>query len=269
MGGTRSLVAGLIVWAGFNGAAAGMDVRVPILVYHRFSPVARDSMTIRTQDFEAQLRYIADNGYTVISTRELVDYRLGKASPPPAHSVVITADDGHRSIYTQMRPIVLRYRVPVTLFIYPSAISNADYAMTWEQLRELQHTGWFDIQSHTYWHPDFRKERQRLSTSEYRRFVAWQLSKARQTIFQKLDRPVDILAWPFGIYDDDLGRQASEEGYVAAFTLERRPAGASDNLLALPRYLMTSAVTGHEFARVLSTASRGDGDTRKNPGAED
>ena len=38
-----------------------------------------------------------------------------------------------------------QYRVPVTLFTYPSAISNARYAMTWAQLRELKATGLFDI----------------------------------------------------------------------------------------------------------------------------
>jgi Polysaccharide deacetylase len=50
----------------------------------------------------------------------------------------------------------------VTLFVYPSAVSNAAYALTWEQLRELQATGLVDIQSHTYWHPNFREEKRRL-----------------------------------------------------------------------------------------------------------
>jgi hypothetical protein len=32
-----------------------------------------------------------------------------------------------------------------------------------------------------------------------------------------------MLAWPFGIYDDDLIATASQSGYVAGFTLDRRP----------------------------------------------
>ena len=48
-----------------------------------------------------------------------------------------------------------------------------------------------------------------------------------------------MLAWPFGIYDEGLMRKATAAGYVAAFTMERRDAALSDNLMALPRYLIT------------------------------
>jgi peptidoglycan/xylan/chitin deacetylase (PgdA/CDA1 family) len=36
----------------------------------------------------------------------------------PTRSVVITVDDGHRSVYTHMFPLVKQYRVPVTLFVH-------------------------------------------------------------------------------------------------------------------------------------------------------
>jgi peptidoglycan/xylan/chitin deacetylase (PgdA/CDA1 family) len=107
------------------------SVHVPILLYHRFGPVATDSMTVTTTLFESQLKYLRDNGYKVIPLRELVDYYLGKRPAPNPHSVVITVDDGHISVYGEMFPLVRRYNIPVTLFIYPSAISNAPYAMTW------------------------------------------------------------------------------------------------------------------------------------------
>ena len=54
-----------------------------------------------------------------------------------------------------MKPLIERERIPVTLFSYPSAISNASYAMTWEQLAALKATGLFSIESHSYWHPNF------------------------------------------------------------------------------------------------------------------
>jgi peptidoglycan/xylan/chitin deacetylase (PgdA/CDA1 family) len=70
----------------------------------------------------------------VIPLRELTDYYLGKRQAPQPHSVVITVDDGHISVYRDVFPLVRKCRIPVTLFIYPSAISNAPYAMTWVQL---------------------------------------------------------------------------------------------------------------------------------------
>jgi len=213
--------------------------QVPILLYHRFGPPV-DSMTVTPTVFESDLKYLNEHGYTVIPLKELVYYLLKEGPPPKNRSVIITADDGHRSVYSTMFPILKRYRVPVTLFLYPSAISNASYAMTWEELREMKGAGLFDFQSHTYWHPNFKKEKKRLEPEEYEKFVEMQLKKSREKIEKELNVRVTMLAWPFGIYDDELIKKALEAGYVAAFTMERHHASLSDNTMALPRYLMVN-----------------------------
>ena len=226
-------------------------VKAPILLYHRFGPVVADSMTVTTPVFEAHLKYLKDNGYTVIPLRQLVDFYLGKGPRPPLKAVVIVADDGHKSVYTDMLPLVKKYRVPVTLFLYPSAISNASYAMTWDQIRELKKTGFFDLQGHTFWHPNFKKEEKRLSPAEYDKLVDMQLRKSKQRLEKELDIKVDMLAWPFGIYDDQLIAKAVEAGYRAAFSIERRHTGSSDNVMKLPRYLLEGTVKGKAFERLL------------------
>jgi len=40
--------------------------------------------------------------------------------------------------------------------------------------------------------------------------------------------------------------------YVAAFTIKRRHAGISDNVMALPRYIMTDSSRGKVFERLLN-----------------
>jgi peptidoglycan/xylan/chitin deacetylase (PgdA/CDA1 family) len=238
-------------------APAQGSVHVPILLYHRFGPVATDGMTVITTLFESQLKYLKDNGYEVIPLKELVDYYLGKRQAPQPRSVVITVDDGHISVYRDMFPLVRKYRIPVTLFIYPSAISNAPYAMTWGQLREMKESGLFDFQSHTFWHPNFKKDKKRLIPAEYENFVAMQLRKSKEKLEKELNVRVNMLGWPFGIYDDDLIRKAKEAGYVATFTMERHPAGTLDNVMALPRYLMTNGETGRRLATILADSPRG------------
>lgn len=233
--------------------AAGAGWSVPILLYHRFGPAAA-AMTVPTALFEEHLRALRDGGYTVIPLRRLVDAYARRAPPPPARSVVIVADDAHRSVYTDMAPLVRRYRVPVTLFVYPSAVSNASYAMTWDELRSLKATGLFDVQSHTYWHPNFKQEKRRLAPVEYDKFVGMQLGKAKARLEKQVGGPVDLLAWPFGVWDEELVRRAAEAGYVATFTLTRRPARADDRVLALPRYLMTASDRGAAFARLVAGA---------------
>jgi peptidoglycan/xylan/chitin deacetylase (PgdA/CDA1 family) len=225
--------------------------QVPILLYHRLGPTVADGMTMTTTVFETQMRYLHDNGYTVIPLRRLVDHYRGKGPAPAPKSVVIVEDDAHKSVYSDMLPIIRRYRYPVTIFVYPSAISNAKYAMTWDQLRELKKTGLFDIQSHTYWHPNFKRERKKLSPAALDKLVTSQLKKSKSRLETELGGTVDLLAWPFGIYDDYLLKKASEAGYAASFTIERRHATAGDSVMKLPRYLLVNADQGRAFVRLL------------------
>jgi peptidoglycan/xylan/chitin deacetylase (PgdA/CDA1 family) len=235
-------------------ALAEDTVSVPILTYHRFGPTAADSMTTTTPVFEAQLKYLQEHGYTVIPLQTLVDYRLGKAPPPPPRSVVLTFDDGHRSVYEVALPLIKRYKMPVTLFIYPSAISNshAPYAMTWEQLQELVGTGLFNVQSHTYWHPNFKREKKRLTPAEYDKIVATQLQKSKAVLEKRFGGSIDILAWPFGIYDDELLESAKKAGYKAALTIDGRQARAQDRMLAMPRFLMNDTQHEKVFAQMIA-----------------
>jgi peptidoglycan/xylan/chitin deacetylase (PgdA/CDA1 family) len=166
--------------------------------------------------------------------------------------VVITADDGHKTVYTEMLPLVLRYHLPVTLFLYPSAISNASYAMTWQQLQELQQTGLFDLQSHSFWHPNFKQEKKKLSPAAYQKLVEMQLQKSKAVLEKRLGTLVDLLAWPFGIYDDFLEAEARKTGYVAAFSIDRRQASNSEKVMALPRYLMANGDGTKGFAAIIT-----------------
>ena len=241
-------------YAGESSADTGTNpaaLNVPILLYHRFGPSVADGMTITTPVFESHLKYLKDNGYRVIPLRQLVDYYLKKGPKPMPKSVVIVVDDGHESVYTYMLPVVREYRVPVTLFLYPSAISNASYAMTWDQLKELKKTGLFDFQGHTYWHPNFKKDEKRMSRSEYEKSVDMQLSKSKAKLEKELGVRIDLLAWPFGIYNDWLMEKAKEAGYVAAFSIEARHAAEGDTIMKLPRYLLINADKGKAFERIV------------------
>jgi peptidoglycan/xylan/chitin deacetylase (PgdA/CDA1 family) len=211
---------------------------VPIYLYHRFGHEISDSMTVSMVRFESQLKKFREDNSPVIPLRQLVDFLLKKTASLPPRSVVITVDDGHKSVYTEMFPLIKKYGIPVTLFLYPSALSNASYAMTWAQLREMKETGLLDYQGHTYWHPNFKTEKKRQSPEEYRHFVSGQLKKGKEKLEKEFHAQVDLLAWPFGICDEELMRQAREAGYVAAFSMERRDVNGSDNMMALPRYLI-------------------------------
>lgn len=247
----------ILFWVGAVDAQASAKEKAPafdcpILLYHRFGPVVADSMTITTKVFASHLDYLQAHGYKVIPLRMLIDAFLKKGPPPPPHSVVIVVDDGHNSVYTEMLPLVQKYRIPVTLFIYPSAISNASYAMTWDQLRSLRDTKLFDIQSHSYWHPNFKIEHKKLSSDAYQQLVDLQFTKSKAKLEKECGSTVDIMAWPFGIYDDFLVSRLQHAGYVAALTIEAHRATPSDQVMKIPRFLLTNANQGKDFEWIFA-----------------
>jgi peptidoglycan/xylan/chitin deacetylase (PgdA/CDA1 family) len=249
------------IHAARTGRSPADTASATILVYHRFGAVSTNEMTVRTSVFASQLTFLRDKGYTIVSLRDVVNFMMGHGRLPP-RAVAITADDGHRTVFTEMRPLVERYRIPATLFIYPSAISNAPYAMTWEQLKQLQATGLFDIESQTYWHPNFRVEKRRLSAGDYQKLVESQLTKSRDVLERRLGTHVDLLAWPFGIYDDQLIGAARQAGYVAAFTIERQQLSGHDNIMAIPRFIVTDGDVGNAFEALLTRRAPTRGTTR-------
>jgi peptidoglycan/xylan/chitin deacetylase (PgdA/CDA1 family) len=214
-------------------------------------------MTVRTTTFRSHLQYLKQNDYHIIPLRAWLAWRSGRGPAPPPRSVVITADDGHRSVFTEMLPLVRDFGMPVTLFIYPSAISSAAYAMTWDQLRILKETGLFDIQSHSYWHPNFGAEKRRLNPTAYREFARRQLSRSKAVLEERLGTTADVIAWPFGVYDEELLQIGLDTGYAAGVTLKHRVATASDRLMVLPRFLVTDAATGRNFAALLPSQVNG------------
>jgi peptidoglycan/xylan/chitin deacetylase (PgdA/CDA1 family) len=257
----RSLVLGLLATLAGRALAQSPQqpaaaLSVPVLVYHRFAATAVDSMTVRLATFQAHLDTIERLGGTVLPLDALVDRLLGRRASLPPRAVVLTADDGHRSQFEAMAPLLRHRRWPATLFVYPSAISNASYAMQWDQLRELVADGLFTVQSHTFWHPNLVRDRQHMAPAAFEAMASDQLSRSKSRLERELGRPVSQLAWPFGLTDAGLMALAGRLGYEAAFVLGNRAVTAGDPVLALPRLLVTDALSAPALSRWLGAVWR-------------
>jgi len=256
-------------WLCRTGALAAMGSQMPlahaaataaptneavILCYHRFADTVADSMTVRKSTFLDHIEAIRQSGAHVIPLADLVAHHQGKLATLPPKPVVITIDDGHRSVYEVMAPMVEKLNWPMTLFIYPSAISNASYAMRWEQIKRLQDTGHFNVQSHTYWHPNLVRERKQQSPADFQRFAMNQLERSRKVLQDRMGQPVSFLAWPFGMLDEGLMSMAAEAGYQTSLALGNKPCVKSDPIQALPRYLMVDELSGKRLSQILQAA---------------
>ncbi|AOK49242.1 polysaccharide deacetylase [Burkholderia sp. MSMB617WGS] len=224
---------------------------VAVLVYHRFSNTSgADPMTVGTETFETQLAYLRRLGYRIVPLRDIVRWLRGERVALPPKSVALTIDEGHASIFEWAKTIALHERVPITLFVYPSAVGEAPGSLTWHQLRVLHKTGWFDVQSHAWWHPDLNAMHR--STVAFCDATRAQFEQARARIEREIGNTVDLLAWPFGAFDGELGALAREAGYVAGFTLEPSKIRHDSPLLTLPRFLMVEECTPPVLRRLLA-----------------
>jgi peptidoglycan/xylan/chitin deacetylase (PgdA/CDA1 family) len=254
-----ALAGGLLAAGGAIGLgpaslrAQGRAFRTPILCFHQFGEHVDGTLMVSRATLEAQLRLMVDRGISVVPTRRLVDRWYGKGPPYPERSCAVTIDDGYKSIHSIFFPLAVKYRVPATIFIYPSAISVLPFALTWEQLAEMTASGLIDVQSHSYTHPNLHLEEHRLSGASFDQFLRRELDLSRRVIESRLGRPCDQLAWPYGVSDADLRQDARQAGYVAGFGIARRPASQDDDVMALPRSIVTERNRDASFERLLAS----------------
>jgi peptidoglycan/xylan/chitin deacetylase (PgdA/CDA1 family) len=169
--------------------------------------------------FESQMRYLKENGYQVITAEELsafLEYRRGL----PRKSVLITMDDGYRSVYDIAYPILQKYEYKATLFVYTSFIGVSKLAITWNQLKEMKASG-FTIGSHTIYHSDLTQPKEGESEPAHLARVQEELYGSKKIIDRKLGQDTKFLAYPFGFYDQRSIQIARQAGYKYAMSVKR------------------------------------------------
>ena len=194
--------AGFVGWLFWRASSA-----VPILNYHRVDNKDDNPLTLKVADFEAQIKFLVDSGYSVVTPDELVDARQGGKSLPK-NPVVICFDDGHDDIYKNVFPILQKYKVRATVFVVTNHIGMSDF-LNWDQARELQASGLVDIENHTMSYKDLtRVKGDKL----------WeQIYGAKQAIEWALKKPSKFISFPEGKYTVAAEETAKELNYRAGF----------------------------------------------------
>jgi peptidoglycan/xylan/chitin deacetylase (PgdA/CDA1 family) len=193
--------------------------RVPVLCYHKFSLHKEDAMAVTRKDFEAQLQFLHDHGYHVITLDQLYDFVDYKAQIPEK-SVVITIDDGWRSTYDIAYPLLKRYGYPATLFVYTNLITGSSTTLSWDQIREMYANG-IDMQCHTKTHRSLSWKEGQESFEHYFESIQMELTESARILKRELNKDVKYLAYPYGDTNHVVVELARKLGYRAAFTVKR------------------------------------------------
>ncbi|MFL5615279.1 MAG: polysaccharide deacetylase family protein [Gemmatimonadaceae bacterium] len=219
------------------------SLRVPILVYHSVMPhhpgqnAEQRVLDVDDSVFVAQMRYLADGGYHVVSFGALVDALEGRDTLPN-RAVVITFDDGWENQYLHAFPILHRFGLTATFFVFTTPIGKDSKLMTWEQLRALQDAG-MTIGSHTRTHPVL---------PDYHAALHNEVAMSREDIKEHLGHSPDFFAYPFGAWDSLSAAWARTAGYRAARTYRGGAWNAPSDLYHLRAVPVTDNMQAFERA---------------------
>jgi peptidoglycan/xylan/chitin deacetylase (PgdA/CDA1 family) len=231
------------------GVTPGGYQIVPILTYHNLGEHAKGRLVLAAASFREQMQYLKTNGYRVVSLADFVEFtRLGRQLPQKA--VVLTFDDGYRAFKDYAYPVLKDLGFTATLFIYTDWVGAGRGALTWNDLRALAADG-FDIEAHTKTHADLRRAHGETEAQYVRRMQA-ELEQPQALFNRNLGRRSQILAYPYGRWDEGLLPKVKEYGYIAAFSVRRQGNASFVRPLAAHRSQIYSEMTLDDFVKNLN-----------------
>lgn len=166
-------------------------VSVPVLMYHYIGDAGIEEnadLYVSQSDLRQQLEYLIANGYTPIFFKDL------KYADLYEKPIILTFDDGHKSIYSELFPLLKELEIKATVFVVSGYIGNGK-SLDVSQICELSSSGLVDVQYHTMWHPNLDE----ISYEEQIPELCW----GKVDIMRYTHNIPYVLAYPSGRQDDN------------------------------------------------------------------
>jgi len=230
---------------------------VAVLIYHEVVTDNRPEgdTAITLAHFTEQMELLADEGFATVSVGDLVRFMKGEIALPP-NAVVLTFEDGWKSALDAV-PVLDRHRFKASFYVITGNGIGGDY-LGWSDIDKLAGNPRFEIYSHTVSHPwDPRNNLvtwvQGSGKEEGKRDALHELSQSKRVLEQRLNRPVPVLAWPSGWFDDTLVALAQQAGYTALLTTEPGLNRRGDDVLRIRRTFVDGTCDLLTFRRTVAT----------------
>ena len=222
-----------------------VDNGIPVLTYHHLlkneenKRFRNTSTTTSDVAFSNQMTYLKQTGYDTISMYQLEAY-LNNQINLPGKVVVLTFDDGLKSVYRYAYPVLKDYGFRATAFIISSRIKrhpqkwNPDSLqfMSISELKTIQDV--FDIQSHTHFLHRTDGNRQPILLSRSLHNIEFDFEHSRRAL-EQFNPHVLYLSYPFGGYNQKAIQAAKDAGLHMAVTTVQGKVKPGDNPYTLKR----------------------------------
>ncbi|GAB3631100.1 hypothetical protein GCM10027421_04530 [Microbacterium shaanxiense] len=201
---------------------AAADAQIPILMYHQFTsrPEGEDGWLRGNYayigDFDAHMNHIATTGFYLPTWDELSAFIDGRLYLPN-HSVIITDDDADQTWFDLAVPVVDKYQVMATSFMITA--DRQDPAPSPYVLRR-SHT-------HAMHTAGANGEGQMVNLSAEE--IAADLNASADVLGVR-----EVVAYPFGHYNDTTKQGVAMAGYELGRTIEPGYVHIGTDKLALP-----------------------------------
>lgn len=196
-----------------------IQVRIPILMYHKVGPTAYSQYWVTTDMFGRQMRALKAYGYTAVILNDAMECRAGIRSLP-AKPIVITFDDGYKDLLTDAYPQMVSAGIETaTSYVITGRVGTDNSwdtgdnnpvipLMSWDDILYLWHTGRIEIESHTLTHPDLTT----LGASA----LSNELVNSATDLQAHLGFRPRYLSYPYGATNSTVRKAARAADYFAA-----------------------------------------------------
>lgn len=215
--------------------------QIPILMYHEVNDLLSNDLYLSVNDFIAHLNYFEQAGITPISMQQLYDHWFNGA-PLPEKPIVLTFDDGYRTMYTTVYPLLKERGWSGTFYCVTDTRWSENF-LTEDMIREMAANG-MEIGSHTATHLD-------LSTLTGGELTA-QLVNSKEILESITGREITQLCYPSGRYKDEVLQVAKDAGYLCAVTTDYGYASTSRGMFLLMRFRVNRGCSVSYLKNILT-----------------
>jgi peptidoglycan/xylan/chitin deacetylase (PgdA/CDA1 family) len=199
-------------------------------MYHRLAELDKNASelertwTVSPRNFQAQMEMLVSRGFHTVTMSDLAAYLRGTKSLV-SKPIVVSFDDGWETDYSVAFPILKRYKMSGTFYVYTNAIEIGQ-SLKWAQIDEMARGG-MEFGSHTLSHPHLRA----IPLDSARREIV----ESKAVLEKRLGRAITTFDYPSGEYDAQIVELVKRAGFESAVTIASGFKQRADQLFALHR----------------------------------